>query len=367
MIQTERGCLVMADLTGYTGYLTGSELDHAEGVLADLLETVVASLRPVLKLAKLEGDAAFAYAPAGKIDGPMLLDVVEQCYFSFQRRRRDVRQATTCQCNACAQIASLNLKVFVHDGEFVRHRVAGREELAGADVILVHRLLKNTVAETFDLRGYALFTDACIRAVGIDPAALGMREHRETYEHIGEVLAFVHNLEARWSDELERRRVFIAPEKADGEISFDVPGPPAFVWDYLTSPAKRLRWQPIDGLEEQNTRGRRGPGTVNHCAHGSEVVVEEVLDWRPFDYFTVRFVPAGFPIDETVEFIPVDGGTRVTLRQKIPRSKKAREAWSMMREQYQAMMREAFASLAALLAQEAPTDERATRINRSTA
>ncbi|MGQ0551357.1 MAG: DUF2652 domain-containing protein, partial [Armatimonadota bacterium] len=354
MVQTERGCLVMTDLTGYTGYLTGAELNHAEGVLADLLETVIGALRPVLKLAKLEGDAAFAYAPAGKIDGPMLLDVVEQCYFSFQRRRRDVRQATTCQCNACAQIASLNLKVFVHDGEFVRHRIAGREELAGADVILVHRLLKNTVAERFGLQGYALLTDACLRAAGIDPVVLGMREHRETYEHIGEVPVFVHDLQTRWSDEQERRRVFIAPEKSDGEISFDLQSPPALVWDYLTSPAKRLRWQPVDGLEEHMTRGRRGPGTTNRCAHGNQVVVEEVLDWRPFDYFTVRFVPMGFPIDETAELIPTEGGTRVSLRQKIPRSKKAREGWSMMREQYDAMMRDAFASLATLIAQEIP-------------
>lgn len=27
---TERGCLVIADITGYTEYLAGSELEHAQ-------------------------------------------------------------------------------------------------------------------------------------------------------------------------------------------------------------------------------------------------------------------------------------------------------------------------------------------------
>ena len=52
----------MADITGYTDYLAGTELMHAQDVLADLLETLVNDVEPTFKLSKLEGDAAFAYA-----------------------------------------------------------------------------------------------------------------------------------------------------------------------------------------------------------------------------------------------------------------------------------------------------------------
>ena len=358
LTEIERGCLVITDITGYTKYLTGSELDHAQDVLADLISTVVAALRPVLRLSKLEGDAAFAYALEGKLDGSMLLDVAERCYFSFQRRLRDVRQATTCQCNACVLMPQLNLKVFAHDGQFVRQRIAGREELAGSDVILVHRLLKNTVGETFRLQGYALFTEACLRAMGVDPAGLGMREHLETYDHIGEVKTFVHDLQGRWAEEQERQRVYIAPGKADLELSVDVPGPPAVVWDYLTSPTKRLRWQiGTDRIDQMNPRGRRGPGTTNHCAHGGEVIVEEVLDWRPFEYFTVRFVLMGVPIEETAELTATERGTRVTLRPRVSRTRKAREAWAGMRDMYAGMMRQMFASLAAVVSKEEAADD----------
>ena len=74
LTRTERACLVIADISGYTGYLAGSELDHAQDVLADLLEVVVGGIGPVLRLAKLEGDAVFTYAPEAEVDGSMLLD-----------------------------------------------------------------------------------------------------------------------------------------------------------------------------------------------------------------------------------------------------------------------------------------------------
>lgn len=55
----ERGCLMLADISGYTSYLTGVELEHSHDVLADLLDTIVATAEGVLTLSKLEGDAIF--------------------------------------------------------------------------------------------------------------------------------------------------------------------------------------------------------------------------------------------------------------------------------------------------------------------
>src|SRR3954452_4233554 len=101
---TESACLVIADISGYTGYLAGVELDHAQDILADLMGAIVGALRPGFRLAKLEGDAAFMFTTSERLDGSLLLDAIERCYFGFRRRRRDVRQATSCDCNACTQI-----------------------------------------------------------------------------------------------------------------------------------------------------------------------------------------------------------------------------------------------------------------------
>jgi Protein of unknown function (DUF2652) len=143
----ETGCLVIADISGYTQYLRDTELEHAQDVLADLMETVVGGLRPSLRVSKLEGDAAFAYALESEIEASMLLDTIDQTYFAFRSRLRDIRQATTCDCNACRLIPDLNLKFVAHNGRFVRTVVAGNVELTGTDVVVAHRLLKNQVKQ----------------------------------------------------------------------------------------------------------------------------------------------------------------------------------------------------------------------------
>ena len=43
-IATESACLVIADISGYTGYLAGVELDHAQDILLDLMSTIVSAL-----------------------------------------------------------------------------------------------------------------------------------------------------------------------------------------------------------------------------------------------------------------------------------------------------------------------------------
>src|SRR6185503_2498220 len=69
-----------------------------------------------------------------------------------------------------------------------------------------------------------------------------------------------------------------------------LPGTPALVWDFVTSPARRVRWQAgVDSIEEATANGRRGVGTVNHCIHGKDAIVEEILDWRPPEYYTFDF------------------------------------------------------------------------------
>jgi uncharacterized protein DUF2652 len=50
---------------------------------------------------------------------------------------------------------TLDVKFVCHHGEFIKHRMGGREELVGRDVILVHHLLKNVVNERLGGRAYA--------------------------------------------------------------------------------------------------------------------------------------------------------------------------------------------------------------------
>jgi Protein of unknown function (DUF2652)/Polyketide cyclase / dehydrase and lipid transport len=326
---TESACLLLTDISGYTGYLAGVELDHAQDILADLMGTIVSALRPGFRLAKLEGDAAFMFAISEKLDGSLLLDTIERCYFAFRRRRRDVRQATSCQCNACVRIPDLNLKFVVHYGTILRQRIAGQDELLGPDVILVHRLLKNDVIASTGIEAYALFSQHCVDAMDVDVSALGMRASREMYEHIGAIPVWVHDLGRRWQEEESRTRVIVDERQAVYRLDTPTSAPPQVAWEFVTTPGRRIAWQlGVTGVEVIATGNRRGIGATNHCMHGQDATIEEVLDWRPYDYFTYRVtVPTAMgPVRfvATTEFEPTPGGTILHQRFAAPRTPKER-------------------------------------------
>jgi hypothetical protein len=316
---------------------------------------VVTALRPNFRLAKLEGDAAFTFAPAEKVDGSLLLDTIERCYFGFRRRRRDVRQATACECNACIRIPDLNLKFVVHHGRAIRQKVAGREELLGSDVIVVHRLLKNDVVEGMGISAYALITQQCIDATGLDPAALEMRPIVESYDVIGDIPAWVHDLDRRWQEEESRQRVRVSPEESVFTVSIPTKAPPQVAWEFVTMPGRRTAWQAgvTDVLVTDTKGGRRGVGATNHCVHGKEAVLEEILDWRPYDYFSDRSTvptPAG-PVKmlTTLELEPTTDGTIVHFRFAAPKTAKEKAILKEMTPAFEGLFRESHINLIAQL------------------
>jgi hypothetical protein len=69
--------------------------------------------------------------------------------------------------------------------------VGDRSQAAGVNVILAHRLLKNSLVGK---RAYLLLTEAALRWAGVDPTRSGLVVHIERYEHFGDVHCFVRDL-----------------------------------------------------------------------------------------------------------------------------------------------------------------------------
>ena len=172
--KTQHGYLVLADISGYTSYLAGTELEHSQEILTELLELIIHRFKSLLIISKLEGDAVFAYAPESKVPrGETLLELIESTYVAFRDRREAAHRRTTCECNACRAIPTLDLKFLTHHGDYFVQQVAGIQELVGSDVNLIHRLLKNHVSEATGWRAYALFTERSLEHIGLRPD--GMR------------------------------------------------------------------------------------------------------------------------------------------------------------------------------------------------
>jgi hypothetical protein len=166
-------------------------------------------------------------------------------------------------------------------------RIGRTEELTGADVVLLHRLLKGSARDVVGNDAYLVLTRAALDAIDGDSDALGLAKHVEHLD-VGDTDVFIQNLQDRWQAEENRTHGLISPETALGSFGADMPGTPRQLWPWFTDPRRRLEWQ--DGLTgvDEFVEGRRGVGTVSHCAHGGSVTVQQVLDWQPFTSFTIR-------------------------------------------------------------------------------
>lgn len=152
MIRPKNVVLAIVDISGYTHFIKTHRTSqiHAEEIIFDLLEAVVDRAEYPLNLNKLEGDALFLYADmvAGE-DTAVAGDVVRQVQAFFEafhtRKGQLVQERADCSCSACQRVSDLRLKAFLHRGEAFFRQIRQFEELAGEDVILIHRLLKNTI------------------------------------------------------------------------------------------------------------------------------------------------------------------------------------------------------------------------------
>lgn len=286
----QNGYLLIADVSGYTAFLTQAELEHAQDILANLFKVLLDNIQPPLLVSKLEGDAIFCYVPEGSLLlGQTLLETIENIYYQFSSARERMQINTTCTCRACTLIPSLDLKFAVHYGEYVVTVLPVQTELHSADVIVVHRLLKNTVNETFNTKSYAFFTQAAADAMAIAEMFAAMKPHTEHYDHLGEVRGFVYDLRAAMERQRDQRRILVKREDAWTTFEHTYPVPRALLWDYLNDPTRKHHWMGVERVSLSGlNKGRVSQGSVMHCAHGKGKESQHMIeDWQPFDYLTM--------------------------------------------------------------------------------
>ncbi|MBI3152765.1 MAG: DUF2652 domain-containing protein, partial [Chloroflexi bacterium] len=245
--------------------------------------------------------AVFAYASESRIDRlEILYGMIESTYTGYKDRLQAMSRRITCTCAACRNVSSLDLKFMVHHGEYLFSEIRGKRTILGmAPNFVRKRLWKESSANIPDWRGYVLITDATLQH--LDQSA-EVFQGQEFVSH--ETKLYGLNLEQRYQAMLQARRVVVSLEEADGKFTLELPISPPFVWEWLNDPAKRNQWYPalLKWSAHSRPGGLLGSGAVNHCDHGVGMVVETVLDWRPFEYFTVemRVTPGNLKVLETI-------------------------------------------------------------------
>lgn len=240
MSAPQQGFLLIADITGYTMYLSQSELEHAQEVLQTLLELLVDHTRPPLVISRLAGDAVISYALQGSaLQGQTFVEMIENTYVAFRRAIELMVLNNTCRCNACANVSSLDLKFFIHFGTFGIQRLGEHDELVGSDVNLIHRLLKNHVTEQTGILAYTLYTDAAVRQLGIEDISEAMTPHFEEYAHLGKVKTRIQDMHPVWKAKRDQTRIEIAPDDVIAHSKGEFSLPAHFMWEIVADPEYR--------------------------------------------------------------------------------------------------------------------------------
>jgi hypothetical protein len=330
----ETGYFFITDITGYTQFLAHSELDHAKEILDALFESILDNIESPLIVSNTQGDAIICYAPENAFHQPrQLLDVMERTYFDFRRLLELMNINNSCDCNACMNMSALDLKIFLHYGQYLEQQIGTKTDLQGTDVILAHLLMKNTVLDKYRLPGYGLLTEAALKAMGIDPDAEGMLEHVEHYEHYGAVNAYIHDLRAAWLIEHERKRSVVTAEDAVAHAGVFVPVPAWIAWDYASNMELKKIFFDLESIERTDVEGGREKiGASFHCRHRLGDINYLYVDFDPPNYVTFESRAFGITSLNTLRIVPAEGGSRFEIYNGRPYENSNQRIFSRQQE-----------------------------------
>ena len=302
----QEGALVLADISGYSKFIAQTEVDHSWSILHELLDTMVRSLAGRMDVSQVEGDAILFISG---LTMPAVIKAAEGTFVAFHRRLRDMQTVTTCPCNACANIGILKLKFVVHHGTFSRQRLGSVEQLHGTDVIVAHRLLKNTVPS----KEYMLVTDAVLERL---PAEIRGRftPHTESFD-VGAISGGYEEIAYLWEEARAKEPQRVMPDEALINSEVSVEAPLSLVDSLMLEPAVMQRYLFSDDVAV--TPGARGEeiGEEFHCHHGGSLVNLRLVSRVPGEELTFY---ADQPTDMYVTTRIVDlGEGRTSVRRSF--------------------------------------------------
>lgn len=190
----------LPDISNYTRFMTSSRFsfDHAMTIVHALVEAMIEDATRNLVFSKLEGDAALFFVEAGKHSPDVLGESVTGILSAFYRERERLKASNICPCRACRHLDDLDIKIFVHRGKAARFQFNNSVDLFGTDVIVLHRIMKNSI----DSHRYVMVTDAAADSIAL-PNTLQPQAVEENVEHIGLIrgnaFIFGNDLIAGWA------------------------------------------------------------------------------------------------------------------------------------------------------------------------
>jgi hypothetical protein len=264
---TATGTFVLADIGGYTSFLSGVGITHAREITEHLLNRLIRTNRKHWRVGNIMGDCVFFYTQSPEPPNQTFANVCT-LYHEFQDAKADVVSGSTCRCGACDRTHELSLKFVVHEGEYDTQNIGGRKELIGHDIVLATRLLKNSVP----VEEYVLATPAASAVA--EAADLPAAAATDDLEAIGPFEYSYIDLTPIREAHARSREVYLGATDSILTVSEEIEAPSDRVWDAMMDLTKRSIWQTTI-KEMTHIEGEEGQvGEVHQCLHtgGTQIV-----------------------------------------------------------------------------------------------
>jgi hypothetical protein len=202
--------ILIPDISGFTKFMTTTELDHASYAINMLIEAILKAVGDEYEVSEIEGDAVLLIKKGPPPSQKEILDICLKIFNAFHFQRQWMQQYTVCPCEACLAIANLTLKFVVHHGPLAEIKVGRFVKQSGTEMIVAHRLLKNSIGSN----EYLLMTEKLLTQADDAPEAVEMHwtSSSEEYDSIGKI-------NYRYALLNEARKNIPAPEKPKNDYS----------------------------------------------------------------------------------------------------------------------------------------------------
>lgn len=193
--EPQRVFLAIADISGYTKFMTSKKvsLAHAQAIITELIKSIISEIQIPLHIVEIEGDAVFFYGveEQGAYSWEQVLSLTSKkiidFFYIFRHKLNDIKRSNMCHCSACDGISDLRLKMITHIGEALFYKIENFSKISGPDVILVHRLLKNSIKAN----EYLLMSERSFFGIN-EHHKFAVEKRSEKYKDFGKVNVFVH-------------------------------------------------------------------------------------------------------------------------------------------------------------------------------
>jgi hypothetical protein len=177
--------ILIPDISGYTAFMTNSELSHASVALNVLIDAIVQAVGDEYEVSEIEGDCVLLIKNGPPPSKKEILDVCIKIFNAFHFQRSWMQQYTVCPCVACQGITNLTLKFVVHHGPLAEIKVGRFVKQSGTEMIVAHRLLKNSI----DSHEYLLITERLLHKIddSADSVQMEWNAASEEYPSLGKV------------------------------------------------------------------------------------------------------------------------------------------------------------------------------------